>query len=68
MLFRSSSIIKMYQNNYHCDQNNYPADVLCQNIMAEIKKNTHDDYCASRFITNNNMIDMLIKTKYNIKD
>ena len=55
-------ITTMYQNNYHCNQNNYPADVLCQNFMNEILKNVNDPDCVSYRI-----IDKLIKTKYNIQ-
>lgn len=55
-------ITTMYQNNYHCNQNNYPADVLCQNIMNEILKNVNDPDCGS-----NRIIDKLIKIKYNIQ-
>lgn len=59
--FIESSIDTMYKNNYHCDNSNYQADVLCKKLMVEINKEN-----LEKCEFNNSTIDKLIRNKYSV--
>lgn len=63
-----SQVEIIYENNYHCNDNNYRANVLCLQVVQKIIKNINPSCLELDLFKydNQGIIDIMVQAKYHL--